>query len=291
MKLAILLLCHKNPEQINKFLEAMKHPQLSFFIHIDKKNNFVDDIIKRNDIYILPYELSQNIQWGSISIVQATLNLIEFARVKGEFDYFWLCSGQDFPIKPVNEIVNFFEDKTCNFINLFNSKNFTGKYTNYDKRNSLYYPKWILGNSLLQRILKRLYIEVTGGYNKTLFLNRKNTTNFNFYFGSQWWCLNNKTIEWIIRYCDEHKEYFNFYKNCVVSDESFFHTLVLNSPYKDEKKDYLHYIDWTECKNSPKTLTLKDFDKIKRSKCLMARKFDINVDNKIIKILSNINNK
>ena len=86
----------------------------------------------------------------------------------------------------------------------------------FDKRNSLYYPKWIMGNTLVQRILKRLYIELTGGYDKTLFLNRKNTTKFKFYFGSQWWCLNNKTIEWMIKYCDEHKEYFNFYKNCVI---------------------------------------------------------------------------
>ena len=87
MKLAILLLCHKNPRQINKFLEVMQHPQISFFIHIDKKNNFANSIIKKDSIYILTHELCQNIQWSSISIVQATLNLIELAASKGEFDY------------------------------------------------------------------------------------------------------------------------------------------------------------------------------------------------------------
>lgn len=285
MKLAILLLCHKKPKQINKFLETMQHPQISFFIHVDKKNNFSENIIKRNNVYILPYELSQDIQWGSISMVQATLNLIELAVSKDKFDYFWLCSGQDFPIKSAGEIVKFFESNTCNFVNLFNSLNSTGKYTNYDKRNSLYYPKWIMGNTLVQRILKRLYIELTGGYDKTLFLNRKNTTKFKFYFGSQWWCLNNKTIEWMIKYCDEHKEYFNFYKNCVVPDESFFHTLVLNSPYKNNRKNYLHYIDWSESKNSPKVLTIKDLEKIKKSNFLMARKFDIDIDEKMFKEL------
>ena len=283
MKIAILLLCHKNPKQINKFLEVMKHPQISFFIHIDKKNYFAKDIVKRDDIYILPYDLCQNIQWGSISMIQATLNLIEFATSKGKFDYFWLCSGQDFPIKPIKDIVSFFENKTCNFINLFNSQNFTGKYTNYDKRNSLYYPKWIMGNTLIQRIFKRVYIELTGGYNKTLFLNRKNTTKFKSYFGSQWWCLNKQTIDWIRKYCDEHNEYFNFYKNCATPDESFFHTLVLNSPYKEEREDYLHYVDWTGCKNSPRILTIKDLDNITKKKSLMARKFDMNVDETIIK--------
>lgn len=39
MKLAILLLCHKDPEQINLFLETLHHPDIEFFIHVDKKTN------------------------------------------------------------------------------------------------------------------------------------------------------------------------------------------------------------------------------------------------------------
>ena len=35
MKLAILMLCHKNAEQINLFLDILKHPDIEFFIHID----------------------------------------------------------------------------------------------------------------------------------------------------------------------------------------------------------------------------------------------------------------
>ena len=174
-------------------------------------------------------QFCQDIQWGDISMVQATLNLISFALSKNfSFDYFWLCSGQDFPIKSVKNIINFLEKKTDNFINLFNSKNSSNKYSNYDKRNSLYYPAWTMGNSLCKRIFKRIYIEITGGYNKTCFLNRKNNTKLNFYFGSQWWCLNNKTIKWMMTYYKEHTEYYEFYRNCVVPDESFFHTLVLN---------------------------------------------------------------
>lgn len=288
MKLAILLLCHKNPEQINKFLEVMKHSQIIFFIHIDKKNNFAEQIVERDDVYILSDNFCQDIQWGNISMVQATLNLINFALSKKfSFDYFWLCSGQDFPIKPVNKIINFLENKTDNFINLFNSKKSIGKYSNYDKRNSLYYPVWIMGNSLCQRILKRVYIEITGGYNQTYFLKRKNSTKFDFYFGSQWWCLNNKTIKWIITYCKEHTEYYEFYKNCVVPDESFFHTLVLNSPFAQDRKDYLHYIDWSNSGNSPKTLTIKDFDKIVSSPFLMARKLDFKVDKNLFQIIIN----
>lgn len=51
MKLAILLLCHKNAEQINLFLQTMKHPDIDFYIHVDKKSHITDQIAKRPDIH------------------------------------------------------------------------------------------------------------------------------------------------------------------------------------------------------------------------------------------------
>lgn len=63
------------------------------------------------------------------------------------------------------------------------------------------------------------------------------------------------------------------------------------SPYKETRHDYLHYIDWTSKIgrpiNSPNTLTVLDYNKIKSSKYLMARKFDTMIDGKIIKMILN----
>ena len=76
-----------------------------------------------------------------------------------------------------------------------------------------------------------------------------------------------------------------FFATCSTPDESFFHTLVMNSPYVEGVKDYLHYIDWSEDKNSPKTLTIEDLEKIRDSGKLMARKFDISIDDNIVSCL------
>lgn len=51
MKLAILLLCHKNAEQINLFLQTMKHPDIDFYIHVDK-NHISLARLKRDLTYI-----------------------------------------------------------------------------------------------------------------------------------------------------------------------------------------------------------------------------------------------
>lgn len=39
MKLAILMLCHKSPDQIVKFLDQVNNENITTFIHIDKKSN------------------------------------------------------------------------------------------------------------------------------------------------------------------------------------------------------------------------------------------------------------
>ena len=51
---------------------------------------------------------------------------------------------------------------------------------------------------------------------------------------------------------------------------------------KKKREDYLHYVDWSEGGNSPKTLTIDDYEKLKASDKLMARKFDIGTDINIL---------
>lgn len=85
------------------------------------------------------------------------------------------------------------------------------------------------------------------------------------------------------------------YKSSLTPDESFFQTLFMMSPYKETRHDYLHYVDWTSqdgyngplVKNSPNTLTIADYDAMKNSGYLMARKFDMNVSKEIIGKLIN----
>ncbi len=82
-----------------------------------------------------------------------------------------------------------------------------------------------------------------------------------------------------------HPEYYRFFRNRNCSDESFFQTLVMNSPYVALREDYLHYIVWNKGKNNPEILTMKDYRDMIGSDKLMARKFDENTDKRIIEQL------
>jgi hypothetical protein len=290
MKLAILLLCHKNAEQINMFLDTMKHPDIEFFIHIDKKADITSQIIKRPDVYILPDNLRIDVQWGEFSQSQATLNLMRFAWQHSKVDYYWLCSGQDFPIHTPAYILDYIEKrKGNNFIQFWKSAhNGISHETNLDKRNIIYYPHWMMGRSLKKRVVKRLYVCLTGGYNRTftVWRRRDQFSTIDSYFGPNWMCLTESFLSWVWDYLQENPWYEKHLHHSTNPDECFFQTLLMLSPYRENKYDYLHYIDWSDREgkpqNSPNLLTINDYDKLMMSKYLMARKFDIKSDRAII---------
>lgn len=281
MKVAFLMQCHKNPKQINLLLKALKHPQVDVFIHVDSKNeNIREDIEKDDGVYLLPKKDCVDVQWAQFSQVQATLNLLNAAISRGGYSHYFLISGQDFPIKSIGEIVKFLnERKDENFIDCALIKRF-------EKRNDIYFPRMVIGRRIWQKILKGILVYSTGGWNQTFsIIKRLKPANVQYYFGSQWWCLNDAMVKWIYNFLGNYPEYIKLFKHSLCPDECFFQTLVMNSPFANTTKPYLHYIKWEKGKSSPKTLTTIDYEELKKAEKLIARKFDINVDAEIIERL------
>ena len=284
MKQAILVQCHKNPKQVNLLLDALDDPNLDIYVHIDKKSNIGSEIKTGKQIHILPDEYRVDVGWAVISQVEATLNLMRYAAAWGEYGHYLLCSGQDYPLVKASELSDFLnKNADFNFVQIWASKKGGGYTNNYDKRTEIYYPYSVLGNTLPKRIAKRALVELTGGYNRTWpIFRRKQLENVDFYFGSQWVCISGEMEKWVEEYIKNHQEFIEFYRHTNCPDESFFQTLLMNSPYKDRRQDYLHYIDWSSGGNSPKNLDVSDIDRMMKSGKLMARKFE---DEGVIEIL------
>ncbi len=281
MKIAVLIQCHKSSKQINMLLDTLAHEDIDIYIHVDKKFELIEDLKLSDNIFVLPDECRVDVQWACYSQVQATLNLLSYASKNKRYDYFCLLSGQCFPIVSAKKIAQYLEKNNgVNYVNLFKSlNNGAGKTNNYDKRNNIRYSNWILKRSMFIRIIRRLWVAITGGYNYTFNLfKRKPVNNLKFYFGSSWWCINIDFVDWLLDYLHNNPNYIEFFKKSCCADESFFQTLLMNSLYADTRKDYLHYIDWTEGKSSPKNLQLSDLENIRNSQKLFARKIDENFE-------------
>lgn len=284
MKVAYLLLCHKNPRQINMLLEELISDGSDCFIHIDRKSTMTrSELMSSEQIFFVPDNKRVDVKWASNTMVRATLELLDCMTQCGRiYDYVCLLSGQDFPIKN-SQYRNSFLEKNYgfNFIEVLPHGEY--KYKRYNKRSLLYFPTFVYDSTFLAKAMRKIYILSTGGYTRTFFVfKRRNTSGVDFEYGSQWWCLTYECILWMMEYIKDNVN-VNYFDNALTPDECFFQSVFMKSPYKNKRKDRVMYFEWAENENNPKVIKVDDYDMlVNYPDKLFARKFDIAVDCGII---------
>lgn len=276
MRIAYIMLCHKNPEQINRFINSLQYQGNDFYIHIDIKSSIEDKLIASDNIFILKKSKRLDVKWGGVSMIHATLNLIkEVLDSDCYYDYIWLISGQDYPIKDNQTISKYLRNNSnTNFLHIIEDKKIIESFL---KRVELYYPEWMVQNNLWSKITKRTYSLLLRSKRLHKVFKRKNILDYDFYFGSQWWVLTYEAIEYVYELLEEKPEVLDFFEKTLAPDETFFQTILMNSSFRESIKNNLTYIKW-EGGAHPKTFTLEDIDELESKDFLLARKFDYDID-------------
>lgn len=284
MKMAIAMQVHHKPEQINEIIKYFNNEKIDIYIHIDSKSQKIKEkILRQSNVYFT--ENMINVKWGAISQIDATLELFRSILKNGNYKYIHLISGEDLPLKSLDEFIYYFKDKNSIFIENFKLPFKNWRYGGLD-RYKIYHPQWtiIRNKNLFTKISNKIInfcilVQMKSG----LFLR-----NFRFYNdvygGSQWLSIPGEVAEYILKYLNENPGYYKFFKNTVCSDELFFQTIIMNSRYKDQVvNDNLRYIDWSVITNgSPKVLLREDIERARKTNKIFARKVnDINLYSEI----------
>ncbi|MEG0576846.1 MAG: beta-1,6-N-acetylglucosaminyltransferase [Bacilli bacterium] len=286
MKIAYLLLAHHNPNQLVRLINKLNNGAASFIIHYDlgsepKEFNFLKGVFKEEkNVYFV--DNRKKGYWGDFSIVNATLECIKFLlNEKVDFDYAFLLSGQDFPLKTNSEIHE--------FISQNNGKEFIHAQkmpTPFWKNGGMDRLEYYHFNSFKKNgiTIKKISFKIT---TKLLikFRVKRKLPNIEFYGGSQWWCLSSGFINYALEYINANERFADFFKFTNVPDEMFFQTLIMNSPFKDcVSITTLSYIDWNRVEK-PAIFRETDFDLLISRDHLFARKFDEKIDQEILELL------
>lgn len=293
---AYIVLAHREPKQLAQLLEVLNHEDDHFFVHIDRKVSiepFQEEIRKLRIPNIHFIGKRENGQWGGMGIVYATINAIdEIVSLDTPFCHVHLLSGQDFPIKSIQEIRRFFSDHDCDdFMSYepFPVRHLDGgglhRLKNYSwtirGRRLTYLPKSISNTFNIKGQVLNTFLGLV-----ELFLpERKIPHELKPFYGSQWWSLTGETVKNIRGYLALNPEYCRFHRRSLLPDEMFFQTVLLNledtkPPINDNKR----FILWEEGSSHPIELELKHLTRIEDSDALFARKF--NFDNPILKSLT-----
>jgi len=282
MKIAVLILAHKNIWQLEKLVERLRR-DFDVYIHADQKWNLDLDLFKKypNVFFVKRY----SVNWGSYSQIMATLVLFKTAYLKN-YQYYMLISGQDIPIKCNSFIKTFLEqNQYANFVNneALPKKEWAGQNGGYDRLN--YYFGNDFGQNLLGAI-KRRSLYFMQDVQKKLNIRRK-LYPIKYFGGWNWVNLNSEAMNYIMTFLKEQPAFLKTFKYTYCADEIWLQTILLNSSVNVNNNN-LRYTDWEPHAANPKTLLKEDLDKIKASDDLFARKFDETIDKDVINSLYEI---
>jgi hypothetical protein len=264
--IAYVILAHRAPEQVVRLVRRLEHPDASFFIHVDR---YADDAVHetiRDGIPAAQLLPRHGCTWGGFGIVRAALEGLRAVHADGRHDVALLLSGQDYPIRRIGEIHDFlYQRRERSFVNHFTVP--TPNWTNggMERMTGWHWHGRLLGRTIIfpnPRLGTRTW-------------HRRFPGGFEPYGGSMYWGLSREAVAYVLDFVERETRFMRFFRHAGIPDESFFQTILLNSPLAGSVvDDDLHYADWSEGKSHPKTLGLQDLDAVIASGNLFARKFD-----------------
>lgn len=276
MKQAILITAYKNYHHLEEIIQCFDN-NFELYIHIDKKSvisNLELAHLRKYDIVKL-VEQKYKVNWGGFNHLKSILFLIGQALENPQNHYFHLITGHDFPIKRNAYFVDFFQkNRNVEFIECHNVP-FSGWPGNDGLDRMEYYNFHDIWDAKIHKQKER--IELLVRIQKRLGFKRKTSSKMpKLYGGSTYWSLSRECLEYVMEFTKKNKWVLNRFKYSLCAEEFYFQTVILNSNFADKVvNDNLRHIDWVARNgNNPAVLDETDFDKLKESHAVFARKFD-----------------
>ena len=282
MKHAFLILYHKDSSQLIRLLQTLDDERNDIYIHADKKTldypqDKLKNAVKNANVY---FTKRIRVTWSGYSIVKATLILLREATNNGEYAYYHLLSGQDLPIKSQDYIHDFCQNNANReFVRTDHSIAANPK-RQYNLMYYLFFQELVRRNGSFSNLFARAE-KVSLSIQKRLKVNRIRGKESLLYSSSQWFSITHDFAKYILQ---QKKWIARQFRWTNFSDEVFVQSILMNSHYRSSVHPDMRLIDWKrrETRSHPHIYRKEDYEMLRDSDCLFARKFDETVDAEII---------
>lgn len=324
MKIAYLFIAHNHPALLAGTIAKLNSENALFYIHIDLKSDQVlfAKALLGIDAKIEFVQARQSIYWMGYSMVAASLELMRLARASTleaaiHVDYFVLLSGMDYPIKTNKEIERTLsESRGTNYLmfwRLEDLPDWLHKVQQYHYLNSKWHNQRVAHVFFGKVQLPFHRVERIRRFLHRFLPKRQVPRDLVPYGGSQWWMLTSEAVEYTLDFLENAPEVETFFRFTHSPDELVMQTILMNSPFRDSIHGREHYdrfidawkndgdadfvtdrarnfnlrfIDWEPNREFPSVLDERDYQAIKTSACLFARKFDPVRSQKLIELIN-----
>lgn len=223
-RIAYILLCHKDPDDIVRQAELLTAGGDFVAIHFDARaggdayRRIRSGLAGNGNVAFARRRIRCG--WGEWSLVQATLLAIEAAVTAfAEATHFYMLSGDCMPIKSAGFVHAFLDADDVDYIESLDF--FESDWI----RTGLKEDRLIYRHFFNERTHKWLFYQ-SYELQRKLGWRRKIPEGVQIMIGSQWWCLRRRTIEAVLAYCKAHPGTVRWFKTTWIPDETFFQTLV-----------------------------------------------------------------
>ena len=298
MKVCFVIMAHHQPEMFRLLLKNLTSPSADIVVHLDRRADL--SAFVNPDIPRLHFMGRRNrVHWAGWSLARTIWEALEYALTVSDADYFIFLAGTDFPIQSTDRLAAYLQSIwPANLLNHYPlvpgiwGYMLIDRYHLVDLRTALTRMQVPFGSRSLGPLVRKLEARLNARYRP------RNTTWMHIYHGSSRWCLNRETVRYVVDYyrSGASRKLKTFLRMSANADEIFFQTAILNSshrhaclgfdetealeifdgkrpPLPDEKRVYMHYIDWSRERENPAILDEADFEQLKQSGKFFAVKF------------------
>lgn len=278
MKHAYCIIAHNEPEVLEALVQSIDDERNDIYLLVDKKADMVQFSsihANKSRFFILSEEQRVDIRWGDESQALAEIAVLEAAHEGGKYEYYHLLSGMDMPIKSQDYIHDFFLSHHGKEFVGFNSSSDADRVAasraEYRYILTRYYKSPFIVkavSSALRHLF--LFVQRMAGY-------RRHYHGVNMKTGCNWVSISDDFCSYLL----ERKGWIlEFVKQTSCVDEVFIATLLWNSPFKnciydanDEYSSCVRAIDWSRGNPYVWGQSKEDFEWLKQSDAIFARKF------------------
>lgn len=150
------IICHRPSAPLIYTLHKLSSNKSNkIILHVDSKSNLDEfDIPIKDNIVVVHNRI--DIHWGTVTQINATLNILSLAN-EYEYDYFFLLSGDEIPITSQSKFHDFLMENSE--FDFFEFQGVNDVYVNPLNRVKYRYPEWYFNRekSLLMKVRSRLF--------------------------------------------------------------------------------------------------------------------------------------
>ena len=317
MRHAVLIMAHKNKEQLIRLIRSLACKDFDFFVHPDVSWDLSEQDLRDIETCAGNVRLASKRSHGELdqwSLPQITLDLIDdvigYEKTSGiSYSYFILLSGQDYPIKSKEYILDFLQKQYPRPLidvdpyrkdNWVATKFMLVRWSHkieevHEKMKPGLLRKLRVAPYVIAEKLEKLFCGIP--YQRIV------RHGFTLWGGSQWWILPHGVIDYIVNLRKTDPKLFKEYSGTWTPEETFFQTMTMNSPmaqlvlsdtdiFEAGGQRCMTYANFITPKKSfrghPHIITREDFERIMTKKQLFARKFDIEQDKEIFDMIDEV---